>query len=160
MTEIIILAALAKNNVIGKDGKIPWHISEDFKHFKEKTTGCPIIMGRKTWESLPIQPLPNRENIVITRNQDYTLENAIVKHSLEEAIDYCSNNEKTFIIGGASIYKIGLEIADTLELTFIDKEYEGDTFFPEVNYDEWELMKKEQHEGYSFNTFIRKNNKI
>ena len=151
----IIIAAVAKNSVIGKDGKIPWHISEDFKHFKKETMGFPVIMGRKTFVSLPIQPLPGRENIVLTRSSDFSPEGVVVKHSLEEALDYCKDKEKVFIIGGAGVYKQAMDFADELELTEIEKEYEGDTFFPEVNKNVWKLKNKEQHEGYSFNTYIR-----
>lgn len=159
MAEIIIIAALAKNNVIGKDGRIPWHIRDDFQHFKELTMGYPVIMGRKTYESLPetARPLPGRENIVITANQDYIPENGVVlKYSLEDALGYCKEKEKAYIIGGAGVYAQGMRYADKLELTFIDKEYDGDTFFPEIDYSIWDLINKEDHEGFSFNTFVRK----
>jgi len=155
MSEIIIIAAVAKNNVIGKDGKIPWHIKEDFQHFKELTLKHPVIMGRKTFESLPIKPLPGRINIVITRQPGLNYEGVIVKNSIDEAIEYCKDSEKIFIIGGQSVYEQGMKFADRLEITRLNKEYEGDTFFPKFDSNEWILKKKEEHNGYSFNTYVR-----
>ncbi|MFC1801354.1 dihydrofolate reductase [Nanoarchaeota archaeon] len=168
--EIIVIAAMAKNRVIGKDNQIPWHIKEDFQHFKEKTSGHPCIMGRKTYESLPdnAKPLPGRENIILTTQQDYSQPGTTVFHNLNKALEYCQNKgfEKIFIIGGASLYASGLQVADTLELTIIDKEFDGDTFFPEIDYDLWELTNQEDHQGldikskeelkFSFLTYQRK----
>lgn len=156
MTEIIIIVAVAENNVIGKDGKIPWHIKEDFQHFKKLTMGCPCIMGDKTYESLPIKPLPGRENIVLTFDKNYHPEGVIIKYSFEDALEYCKNNEKIFIIGGASIYKQGLKFANRMELTRIHKNYEGDTYFPEFDENEWIIEKKEDHDGFSFITYVKK----
>lgn len=147
MTKLIIIAAVAKNGVISNKGKIPWRIKEDFQHFRKLTTGYPIIMGRKTFESLPIRPLPGRENIVITRQNDFSYPGIIVKSSMEEAINHCKNKGKAFIIGGREIYSMGLEIADTLELTRIDRSYDGDTYFPEINFDDWQLVKKRNTRG-------------
>lgn len=170
MTEIIVIAAVAENNVIGKDGDIPWKISEDFRHFKKETMGHPCIMGDKTYESLPgeARPLPGRENIVLTFDKDYNPGGVTILHDFEKAIEYCKENkeERAFITGGGTIYKLGLEVADTLELTRVHKNYEGDVFFPEVNFDEWKLIKKEKKEGvdkksgekvkFSFLTYKRK----
>jgi dihydrofolate reductase len=156
MKDIIIIAAVAENNVIGKDGKIPWHIKEDFQHFKEITMGWPCIMGDKTYESLPIKPLPGRENIILTFNKNYHPEGTVVKYSFKEALDHCKNNEKVFIIGGASIYKQGLNFANKMELTRIHKSYDGDTYFPEFNENEWIVEKKEDHDGFSFITYVKK----
>ena len=156
MTEIIIIAAVAENNVIGKDGKIPWHIKEDFQHFKNLTLGYPCIMGDKTYESLPIKPLPGRENIVLTFDKNYNPKGVTIKYSFEDAFEHCKGKEKIFIIGGASIYKQGLKFADRMEITRIHKAYDGDTYFPEVNFDEWEIEKKEDHDGFSFITYVRK----
>jgi dihydrofolate reductase len=152
--KIIIIAAIAKNNVIGKGNMIPWHIKEDFMRFKNLTMGCPIIMGRKTFESLPIKPLPGRQNIVVSRDFSHT--HTIVKPSIEDAISFCKDEPKVFIIGGASIYEQAMKYANMLELTFIDRYYEGDVFFPKVNFDEWSLVKKEDKGWYSFNTYVRK----
>ena len=156
MSEIIIIAAVSKNNIIGKDGKIPWYIKEDFQHFKELTSGYPVIMGRKTWESLPVKPLKDRVNIVLTRKEDFKPKGAIVKHSLKDALDCCKKHDKIFIIGGQSVYKEGLKFADRLELTKIDKDYDGDTYFPEVNWNELELVKEEKHGDYSFLSYVKK----
>ena len=158
MTEIIIIAAIAKNNTIGKDNDIPWRLTEDFQHFKNTTMGHPCIMGDRTYKSLPkiARPLPGRENIILTFQKDYKPEGTTVFNSFEEAIEYCNkqNYSKAFITGGASIYKIGLKIADTLILTEIQENYEGDVFFPEINKDNWEIITKTNHKG-----FDKKNNK-
>jgi dihydrofolate reductase len=166
--KIVVIAAVAKNNIIGKNNEIPWHIKEDFQHFKDKTFGSPCIMGMKTFESLPTKPLPGRENIVLTFDKNYKPEGVVVKHSFEEALEYCKdkNYDKVFIIGGASIYKIGLEVADILELTRIDKDYDGEVYFPEINFEQWEIINQEDSEGediknkeivkFSFLTYKRK----
>jgi len=170
MTEIIVIVAVAQNNAIGKDNDIPWHIKEDFEHFKEKTSGCPCIMGDKTYESLPdnAKPLPNRENIVLTFDKEYNPEGTTIFHDFYEAIEYVKKKgvEKAFIIGGATIYKLGMKVADIFELTRIHQDYEADTFYPEINFDEWELMNQEDHESmdiknkipvkFSFLTYKRK----
>ncbi|MBN1898870.1 MAG: dihydrofolate reductase [Spirochaetes bacterium] len=161
MSEIIIIAAIAKNNVIGRGSEIPWHISEDFKHFKELTMNHPVIMGDKTYESLTVKPLPGRENIVLTFDKNYHPAGAIIKYSFQEALDHCRDKKKVFIIGGASVYKHGLEVADILELTRIHRDFDGDVFFPEINFDEWELVKKVDKKDntygpYSFLTYKRK----
>lgn len=158
MKETIIIAAVAKNNVIGKDNKIPWHIKEDFLHFKKLTTNHPIIMGKNTYLSLPKKPLPNRTNIVLTfKDDNYKPEEAIVKNSLKEAIDYAHEiNPIIYIIGGASIYKQSIDFATKLEITKINKEYDGDTFFPEINLNIWKIIKEEKFNEYSFLTYIKK----
>jgi len=133
--ETIIIAAVARNRVIGDKGRIPWHIREDFAHFKRTTTGHAVIMGRKTFESIG-KPLPGRVNIVLTRNENYTApEGVILKRSLEEAIAYCAETrqEKAFIIGGAKAYEEGMGMADTLIITEINQDPEGDTFFPAID---------------------------
>ncbi len=156
MKEIIIIAAVAENNVIGKGGKIPWHIKEDFQHFKELTMGYPCIMGDRTYESLPIKPLPGRENIILTFNKNYHPKGTIIKYSFEDALEHCKNTKKIFIIGGASIYKQGLNFANRMELTRIHKSYEGDTHFPEFDENEWVIEKKENHDGFSFISYAKK----
>ncbi|MCX6774070.1 MAG: dihydrofolate reductase [Candidatus Micrarchaeota archaeon] len=169
--EIIIIAAVAENNVIGKDNAIPWRISEDFRHFKTLTMGHPCIMGRKTYESLPpnFRPLPGRENIVLSSDKNYHQEGATVFGSLEEAIGYCrnKNEEKVFVIGGASVYNAAMKLADVLEITKVHKSFEGDTFFPEIKSDEWKIIGNEDFEGkdlkndsvvkFSFVRYTRKN---
>ena len=155
MAEIIIIAAIAENNVIGKDNDIPWHIKEDFLHFKELTMGNACIMGDRTYESLPARPLPGRENIVLTLDENYNPPGTTVFNSLEKALEYCSDRDRVFICGGATIYKLTLPYAHTLELTRVHMSPEGDTCFPEVDFNEWELVKEEKHSGYSFLTYRR-----
>lgn len=157
---INIIAAIGKNRELGKDNKLLWHISQDFKRFKELTSGHVVIMGRKTYESLPekFRPLPNRINIVITRDIDYKINGAIVCHSIKEAITSAveeppAGGGKTaevdiFIIGGASIYQQAIKYADKLYLTLVDKEFpDADAFFPEYGGFGKELAVGEGKEG-------------
>lgn len=132
-----LIVAVAQNNVIGKDNKLIWHISEDLKRFKEITSGKTIIMGRKTFESLP-GVLPNRQHIIVTRDKNYKVnsDKVTIVHDLNTLIDQYKNcNDEIFIIGGAEIYKQSLPHADKLYLTKINNFFDGDTFFPEINYD-------------------------
>ncbi|MBD3315562.1 MAG: dihydrofolate reductase [Chitinivibrionales bacterium] len=151
MTEIIIIAAVARNGVIGKSGRIPWSIREDFLHVKEKTLGHPCIMGVRTYESLPdfARPLPGRQNIVLTSERGYRAAGATVVHSFEEAVDHVriSNAKKAFIFGGAGVYRKALPVADTLELTKIERDYDGDVTFPAINFDNWEETAREKLEA-------------
>lgn len=156
MAEIIIIAAIAENNVIGNKGDIPWRIKEDFLHFKKKTLGNPCIMGDKTYISLPQRPLPDRENIILTFDKNYNPEGTTVFHSFEDALKYVEPKEKAYICGGGTIYKIALNFADTLELTRIHMSPEGDTKFPDINFNEWNLVHEEKHEKYTFLTYRRK----
>jgi dihydrofolate reductase len=142
---LIIIAAAAENNALGKDNDLVWHLPDDFKRFKALTTGHKIIMGRKTLESFP-KPLPNREHIVVTRDKDYTPKfPCTIVHSLEDAIDLVGNNETAFIIGGGEIYRQSMSFATDMELTRVHGTFEADTFFPEINPNEWELVKEEHH---------------
>lgn len=164
---ISIIAAIGKNRELGKDNKLLWHISEDFKRFKDLTSGHIVIMGRKTYESLPekSRPLPNRINIVITRNPNFTTINQlIVVKSIEEAIENAKSkiqntNNEIFIIGGASIYEQGIKYADRLYLTLVDKEYpNADTFFPDYSQFK-KVVSEEKHQddtySYRFVELIR-----
>lgn len=149
---ISIIAAIGKNRELGKDNKLLWHIPEDFKRFKELTSGHVVIMGRKTFESLPekFRPLPNRINFVITRDINYKVEGVIVCHSIEEAIKNLESKlkDEVFIIGGASIYEQGIKYADKLYLTLVDKVYpNADTFFPEYGEFGKEIVVGEGVEG-------------
>ncbi|MDR1899967.1 MAG: dihydrofolate reductase [Treponema sp.] len=168
--EIIIIAAMAENRVIGKGGALPWSLREDMARFKKLTMGHPCIMGRKTWESLPKKPLPGRLNIVISSRGPAALaggagesaggraeepavgaaEGPRVFASLKEAIRYCGNRRKVFICGGASIYREAVAVADALELTLLRGAYEGDVFFPEIDPGLWHKVSSEDHETYSF----------
>ncbi|MBC8501328.1 MAG: dihydrofolate reductase [DPANN group archaeon] len=167
MSEVIIIVAVAENYVIGNKGKIPWHISEDFQHFKEITMDFPCMMGDVTYESLPesFRPLPGRENVVLTFNKDYHPEGTTIFHDFEEALEYCKKKyDKVFITGGATIYRIGMPHADKLMITRVHKEYEGDVFFPQVKKEEWVEVEREDHHSdkedvdFSFVTYVRKNN--
>lgn len=156
MAEIIVIAAIAKNNVIGNKGDIPWRIKEDFLHFKKKTMGHSCIMGDRTYESLPVKPFEGRENIILTFDKNYHPKGTVVFYNFEDALRHVEKKEKAFICGGATVYRIGLKIADTLELTRVNLTPEGDTYFPEINFDEWNLVNEENHEKYSFMTYRRK----
>jgi len=152
----IIITAIDKERGIGKDGDIPWHYSEDMKFFKEKTMGNPVLMGRKTYESLPedYRPLPGRKNIVLTRSDKTFHESVSKANSLEEAWKK-SSNEKIFIIGGAGVYIQTLEKADKMILTKIKENYEGDTYFPEYSENKWKEVKREKHEEFDFIEYKR-----
>lgn len=158
----IMIAAAAENNALGKDNEMIWHLPDDFKRFKQLTTGHHIIMGRKTFESFP-KPLPNRTHIIITRQKDYNPENCIVVGSMKEALEKTPENEDAFIIGGGEIYNLGLPFADKIELTKVHADFEADAFFPEINPEEWKLENEEFHPkdekhnfDFTFQTFIRK----
>lgn len=167
--EIIIIAALAESNrVIGKNGKLPWKIPRDAQRFQELTIGHAVIMGRKTWEfDVEKQPLIDRYNVVISNSitldeiaslqLQYPLNLAFVS-SLSEALKMVKNHNKIFIAGGASIYSQSLNLADTLELTLIEGDFQGDTFFPEYEFligDQFAIINKGTHTGYRFETYKR-----
>ncbi len=136
---ISIIAAIAENNVIGKDNKLIWHISEDLKRFKQITSGHPVIMGRKTYESLPFKPLPKRKNIILSSQKDLKYEGAVVLNSKDAVLEECRNEEEIFICGGAEIYKLFLPLAEKLYITKVHHNFEGDTFFPEIDFSEWKI---------------------
>ena len=140
-----IIVAVSENNVIGKDNDLIWHLPRDLKHFKDTTTGHYIIMGRKTFESNG-RPLPNRTNVIITRDKNYTAEGCIVVHSLEEAIKRAENDSEPFIIGGGKIYEQALPLVDRIYLTQIHHSFEGDTYFPELDMNEWVVTDKRDFE--------------
>lgn len=138
---IAIIVAVAENGVIGGDNRLLWHISEDLKHFKAVTTGHPVVMGRKTYESLG-RPLPNRRNVVVTR-QPLVLDGCEVAHSLGEALALFAPEERVFVIGGAQIYEQALPLCDEFYLTRVFRAYEGDTRFPAWDESEWRLVESE-----------------
>jgi dihydrofolate reductase len=166
--EIIVIACISKNNVIGKDGNIPWRLGEDMKHFQTATMGYTCIMGRVTYESLPdnSKPLPGRENIILTSDRSYNVKGAKIFHDWDDAMKYLEGRKKIFICGGARLYIHGLKLADTLMLTRIHKDMNGDVFFPVFDENEWKLVEKEDGEGidknsgellrFSFITYKRK----
>ncbi len=140
---ISLIAALGKNRVIGSDNSIPWKLPADMKRFKEITMGKPVIMGRKTFESIG-RPLPHRTNIIITNDKNYKADGCIVVHSADEALKAAKGSE-IMVIGGAQIYKLFIPIANRMYLTFIDKEFEGDAYFPQYNKHEWKETSREEH---------------
>lgn len=139
-----MIAAVAENNVIGKDNQLLWKLSADMKLFRTYTTGHPVIMGRKTFESLGNKPLPNRTNVIVTRQMDYMAEGAETCNSLAEAIDIAEEVEEkeAFIIGGAEIYRLGMYMADTLYISRVHASPEGDAFFPAIDPSIWQLKEK------------------
>ena len=139
-----IIVAVAENGVIGDQNRLLWHISEDLRRFKELTTGHPVIMGRKTFESIG-RPLPNRTNVVITRQEGLVLAGCTVVHSLSEALALFAEEEEVFVIGGAQIYAEALPLADRLYLTRVGCAYEGDTRFPAWDPSAWELLEREEY---------------
>ncbi|MVM36556.1 dihydrofolate reductase [Spirosoma sp. HMF3257] len=144
--KISLIAAVAENGVIGLNNDMPWHLPDDFAFFKRKTSHHPIIMGRKSLEALG-KPLPNRTNIVITRNPDFTADGVTIVHTLEDAIANTKaiNQMEIFIIGGAEIYKLALPLATTLYLTEIHQAYEGDAYFPDFDKSEWQEVSRKPH---------------
>lgn len=148
----IIIAAVAKNNVIGKDGIMPWHSKEDLKHFKETTMSFPLIMGRKTFFSMGGKPLKGRLNIILTRDENFSKphEDVVVFSSIEDAYDYCEkeNYEKVFVTGGGEIYKKEINNVDELLISEMNVEVEGDTFFPEIDEDIWEVAEEIQYSDF------------
>ncbi len=144
MTALSLIVARAKNNVIGLNNTLPWHLPEDLKRFRALTTGHHIIMGRKTYESLG-RLLPNRTTVIVTRNPQYRVEGALMAHSLDDAIALCQDDEEPFLIGGAELYQTGLAKATKLYITEVDLDITGDAFFPEVDFNYWQLAEQKQH---------------
>lgn len=143
---ISIIVAMANDRAIGRNGDLLCYLPADLKHFKQITSGHPILMGRKTFESLPNGALPNRKNVVITRNAELQFANVTMTNSLEAALEAAGEADETFIIGGASIYAAALPVADRMYLTFIDASFaDADTFFPNWNPDEWVETAREEH---------------
>lgn len=164
----IIIAAVSENGVIGKDGEIPWHLPVDLKRFKKLTSGYPVIMGRKTYESLPkkFRPLPRRLNIVLSHQKGYLVEGAYVYNSLEQALEDLSEGQPkqdnidynfAFVIGGQKIYEAALPIVDFLELTYVKKEIQdGTAHFPPINFNDWVEEGRTDLERCSFVSYTKK----
>ncbi len=146
-----IIVAIARNGVIGCEGRMPWHLPEDLKHFKELTMGRTVVMGRKTFESIG-KPLPGRTNVVVTRQQDFETQGVQVVHSLAEAV---AKYPDAFIIGGAEVYRQALPLADELYITRIEADYEGDTKFPEFDPADWKLVSSEPHEKFGYFYYLK-----
>jgi dihydrofolate reductase len=153
---LVLVCAMAKNRVIGRDNKIPWDLPEDRKHFVQVTRGHAIIMGRLTWESLG-RPLPNRRNIVVTRQQGVKLEGAEVALSLEEALQLARQTDpEPRLIGGGQLYAESLPLATRIELTVLDEAYEGDSYFPELNPSEWHCSQERRGDRATYRTLDRR----
>ena len=166
--KLSMIAAMGKNRVIGKDNDMPWHLPADLQHFKKTTLGSPIIMGRKTYDSIG-RPLPGRLNIILSRNSDLEIEGCRVVHSLDEAIALAEKekSDEVFITGGAHLYHTFLEKADRLYITLIDENFEGDTYFPDYTQLNWLEVSREDHladkkniHNFSFITLDRLNDNI
>ncbi len=151
---ISIIAVIDKNNAIGKDNKLLCYLPADLKHFKNLTSGHTIVMGRKTFESLPNGALPNRRNIILTRDKTYKREKCEIANSVDEVLSLCEENEEIFIIGGEQVYKLFIDKADKLFLTRVDHEFEADTFFPHFDIKNWSITKKEDFKPDEKNKFF------
>lgn len=157
-TSLSIIVAASRNGVIGAGGKLPWHLPTDLKRFKQLTMGRPILMGRRTFESIG-KPLPGRTNIVITRQPGFQACGATVAHSLEEALQLCEGQAEVFVIGGAEIYKQALPLADRIYLTRIDQDFQGDTFLFEIDPAVWkELLREDFPASLPYSFIIYKRN--
>ena len=161
---ISIIVAVSEDWGIGKDNELLWHISEDLKRFKKLTSGNTVIMGKKTWESLPRRPLPGRKNIVLTDDPNESIENSVTAYSIDDALDKCGPDEEIFIIGGGSIYRQFMTIADRLFITHVHKKAPADIYFPEIDRSIWEIIEKEEFKTdddiglpYTYVIYERKN---
>ena len=143
--KISLIVAMANNRAIGLNGQMPWHLSADLQRFKQITMGSPIMMGRKTFDAIG-RPLPGRENLIISRNGDYEQSACRVFTSIEDGLDYASSCDELFVIGGATLYEALLPTADYLYLTLINRSFEGDTYFPEIDYKGWRELSREDVE--------------
>ncbi len=159
---LTLIVAMSENRVIGRDGDLPWRLPADLKRFKALTTGHHVIMGRRTFETLP-HPLPNRVNIVVTRQPDYAPEGVLVASDLDAALHLAADDSNPFILGGGEIYRVTLPRADRIELTVVHATIDGDTFFPEFHEHDWTLVSDERHEAderhayaFSFRRYERK----
>ena len=164
MKELILIAAAGEDNELGNKGELPWHLPDDFAHFKSTTTGHAMIMGRKTFDTFP-RPLPNRRHIIITRDRDYTVDHpdCEVVYSLEEALAAVSDSDRVFVIGGGEVYRQALPHATGIELTRVHGRFEADTFFPQFDADTWDLIRSVYHPrdarhkyDFTIQTFVRK----
>lgn len=163
MPKISIVAALADDYAIGYKKKLPWNLPADMKHFKNLTTGHTVVMGKRTFESLPNGPLPNRTNIVLTTMlSEGVVEGYFEADSLEDALELCSNAEQVFVIGGAAVYKQCMDSVDSMYLTWVHGDFKADTYFPEIDWNKWKEVSREDHSTdekneypYSFSVYER-----
>ena len=159
---VSIIAAMDRNRLIGNKNQLPWHLPADLAHFKQVTMGKPIIMGRKTYESIG-RALPGRTNIVLTRSPDFNAKGVLIANTLQQALDYVAAEEEVMIIGGSTIYELALPRTDRLYLTCVESTYEGDAWFPEFDLEQWHIIASEEHTAdekntsdYRFVTYARK----
>ncbi|MGB5275946.1 MAG: type 3 dihydrofolate reductase [Gammaproteobacteria bacterium] len=141
---VSIIAAMDRNRLIGNKNQLPWHLPADLAHFKQVTLGKPVIMGRKTYESIG-RPLPGRDNIVLTRSAQFQAEGVFVANSLQQALKHAAGAEEAMVIGGSAIYELVLPRADRLYITYVEDSYQGDAWFPEIDPKQWDLITSEQH---------------
>jgi dihydrofolate reductase len=154
---ISLVFAMGRNRVIGSNNSMPWRLPADLAYFKDLTMGSTVVMGRKTFESIG-KPLKGRKNIVLTRDRRYIQDGCFIAHSLEEVLDMTKGEQETFVIGGAEVYSMFLPYAKKLYMTYIDHEFQGDTYFPEIDYDEWKLVSKvmgEKNEKNPYHYFFQ-----
>lgn len=161
---ISIIAAVSEDWGIGKDNELLWNISEDLKRFKRLTTGNTVIMGKKTWESLPRRPLPGRKNIVLTDDPKECIDCSVTAYSIEDALSKCEKGEEIFIIGGGSVYRQFMPLADRLYITHVHKLAPADVYFPEIDLNIWQISEREEHVTgetsnipYTYTIYERKN---
>jgi dihydrofolate reductase len=150
--KISLILAMGRNRVIGRDNRLPWHLPADLAHFKATTMGKPILMGRKTWESIG-KALPGRQNIVLTGRAGYQAEGATVVNTIDEAIAACESADELMVIGGAAVYQAFLPRAQNIYLTLVGEEFEGDTFFPQLDENEWREESREDHPADDKNAY-------
>ena len=152
---VTLVAAVARNGVIGRDGDLPWHLPDDLRHFKALTLGGTLVMGRKTYDSIG-RPLPGRTTVVVTRQPDWAVAGVTTAHSLEDALAAAAAADAdTFVVGGAEIYALALPLADRLVITEVDQSPDGDARFPDVDWSAWRQTAREGHDGFAFVTYER-----
>lgn len=158
MSTICLIAAMAQNRVIGFENRLPWRIKAEMQHFKQSTLGKPVIMGRKTFESHPMnkKPLVKRHNIILTRDKDYHADNVTVVHSIDEALQAAGDVDEIMVIGGESLYRCFLPYAQRMLLSVIPQQIEGDAFFPEYDAAEWQQVAEQKHSEFTVKVLEKK----
>lgn len=150
---IALIVAMSENGVIGNQNKLPWHLPEELKYFREKTQDKPVIMGRKTFESMGNKPLPNRLNIILSHALRFTAPDCKIAHSVEDALKSAGDCEEIMVMGGAEIYEVFLPVASRIYLTVIHQTYAGDTVFPTVDWQTWKILSEEKRDGFTLKVF-------
>lgn len=153
MTKIAIIVAVAEDNVIGAGNTIPWYCPADLQYFKRTTLGSPVLMGRKTYQSLKIKPLPGRQNIVVSRDASLACKGCDVVTSLKAGLELVKNKDKLFIIGGADIYQQCMNLAEEVYITYVDIKVEGDRFFPKMDLSQWSLVNEQRYQADESNPY-------